>query len=1374
MDMNKNAWKKVSIEMVAKQGQGGKMVHNNVYGGRALRIAVGIMVLVLMMAGGAGATKFIRNDATGGDCTSFGTWNVESMTCTMAADLTENIQIDSNGVTFDGNGHTITGSGTEGVYLSGRSGVTIKNMNIQGFSEGVTLSFSNNNYLIGNNVTNITKGTSFYFGYGFFLGSSNNNMIRGNNVSNNDDGITLYGSDNNTLSGNTANSNKNNGIFLRGDNNTLSGNTANSNKDDGIFLSGSNNTLRGNTANLNQGVGIYLSYSNNNTLNNNNANSNIDSGIYLYHTNYNTLIGNNASKNNYGINLYAADNDTLIGNNASENNFGFYLDFCKKNILKGNIANSNYNYGIYLDPGWYGFIDNSIYNNYFNNTENYGIHKFGVCCINSWNTTKTSTTNIIAGSYLGGNFWAHPNGTGFSQTCTDSNFDGLCDLKYILNNENIDYLPLKYQAVPPKITVVSPNGGENWTRGTTQLINWTSIGSPESYVKIELLKSGVTNTVIIASTLNDGSYPWLIPVAQVPGTVYTIKITNTTNAAFNDISDSTFTIPDPTITVVSPNGTESWVRGTTQTIKWNSSGSPGTYVKIELLKGGVFNRTIIASTPNDGTHPWPILATQAAGTDYQVKITSTSNASYNGTSDNSFTIPGLTSARTLNVGKDQAYSTIQSAIDAAKIGDMIMVGEGTYNENLRIKTNGISILGKNKEKTIIKGEKTISGIMIDEVNNVSISGFTIWNSGGGGQEDAGITIYKGNGNTVSNMNIILNSVGVSVFQANNNVISGNNIESNFGYGIYIYASIDNKIFNNNIKKNQIGIYAYSAKTNLIYSNNLIENKNQAYDNTNTNLWDNGYPSGGNYWGDYIGIDLRSGSSQNIIGSDGIGDTPYNIIGGGGAKDRYPMMARIVPPIITVVSPNGGENWTRGTTQTIKWNSSGSPGAYVKIELLKPGVANKVIIASTPNDGTHPWPILATQAPGNDYIIKITSTTNVVITDNSDSTFTIPDPTITVVSPNDTESWVRGTTQTIRWNSSGSPGAYVKIELLKAGILNRTIIASTPNDGIHPWLILATQAPGTDYKVRITSTANSSYNDTSDNSFTIPVPSIKVVSPNGPENWTRGTTQTIRWNSTESPGTYVKIELLKGGNFSRTIIASTLNDGSHPWPILATQAPGTDYQVRITSTANISIKDTSDNNFTIPVPSITVKNPNGGESWIRGTTRIINWSSTESPGTYVKIELLKGGNFSRTIIASTLNDGSHPWPILATQAPGTDYQVRITSTANISVRDTSDNNFTIPVPSMTVTTPNGGENWSRGTTQTIKWNSTESPKSYVKIELLKAGVLNRVIIASTLNDGSQSWLIPSTQLIGSDYKIRINSTINPAITDSGDNNFNITG
>ncbi len=93
--------------------------------------------------------------------------------------------------------------------------------------------------------------------------------------------------------------------------------------------------------------------------------------------------------------------------------------------------------------------------------------------------------------------------------------------------------------------------------------------------------------------------------------------------------------------------------------------------------------------------------------------------------------------------------------------------------------------------------------------------------------------------------------------------------------------------------------------------------------------------------------------------------------------------------------------------------------------------------------------------------------------------------------------------------------------------------------------------------------------------------------------------------------------------------------------------------------------------------------------------------------------------------------------------------------------------------LTVASPNGGESWVRGTTHTLTWTSTGSPGANVKIELLKAGVVNRVITSSTANDGSFSWAIPSTQTLGTDYKIRITSTTNAAITDSSNANFAIT-
>jgi len=98
--------------------------------------------------------------------------------------------------------------------------------------------------------------------------------------------------------------------------------------------------------------------------------------------------------------------------------------------------------------------------------------------------------------------------------------------------------------------------------------------------------------------------------------------------------------------------------------------------------------------------------------------------------------------------------------------------------------------------------------------------------------------------------------------------------------------------------------------------------------------------------------------------------------------------------------------------------------------------------------------------------------------------------------------------------------------------------------------------------------------------------------------------------------------------------------------------------------------------------------------------------------------------------------------------------------------------TPPAASLTVTSPNGGQSWVRGTAHTLTWTYTSSPGANVKIELLKGGVVNRIISSSTVNDGSYSWTIPSTQTLGTDYRIRITSTTNTAITDSSNTNFAI--
>ena len=144
------------------------------------------------------------------------------------------------------------------------------------------------------------------------------------------------------------------------------------------------------------------------------------------------------------------------------------------------------------------------------------------------------------------------------------------------------------------------------------------------------------------------------------------------------------------------------------------------------------------------------------------------------------------------------------------------------------------------------------------------------------------------GNTLCEGSSVQQNVGISVkYNANDNLIIYNNI-SNLGGGIGVSRSNKNLIVKNIIYSSKYsGVLLSNSNYNQIYHNNFLNNTGQAYDSNVTNIWDNGYPSGGNYWSDYSGEDKYNGPLQDQPGSDGIGDTPYPIQEA--ARDKYPHM-----------------------------------------------------------------------------------------------------------------------------------------------------------------------------------------------------------------------------------------------------------------------------------------------------------------------------------------------------------------------------------------------------------------------------------------------------------------------------------------------------
>jgi parallel beta-helix repeat protein len=247
------------------------------------------------------------------------------------------------------------------------------------------------------------------------------------------------------------------------------------------------------------------------------------------------------------------------------------------------------------------------------------------------------------------------------------------------------------------------------------------------------------------------------------------------------------------------------------------------------------------------------------------------------------------------------YPTIQKAINNASEWDTIFVRNGTYFEHVVVNKT-VTLVGENRHTTIIDGNGTGNVVLVIAADNVTITEFTVRNGSNG--------FYVLGFNQTITGNIIFNNTyhGIDMIGVKNSIIE--NTLSNNSYGIILDGSSynvirrntvsgsedglnlgedceNNTIVENTLTENAIGINI-AESNNTVFHNNFINNTKQVQvDNSSHNCWDDDYPSGGNYWSDYKGVDLYGGPYKNETGSDGMGDSAYLIDENN--TDRFPLM-----------------------------------------------------------------------------------------------------------------------------------------------------------------------------------------------------------------------------------------------------------------------------------------------------------------------------------------------------------------------------------------------------------------------------------------------------------------------------------------------------
>lgn len=963
------------------------------------------------------------------------------------------------------------------------------------------------------------------------------------------------------------------------------------------------------------------------------------------------------------------------------------------------------------------------------------------------------------------------------------------------------------------IEVVSPNGGETLIGCNSQTITWTKPGSCIAQFRVQYSIDNGDTWSNISTPTNVGSGNTQTVNWNVPNEINTsgalIRVSNFSDATVFDLSDANFSlIPSNDITVTSPNGGETLTALTTHTITWTNLPTVSGLYTLTYSTNGGSSWSTIASGISGNAFIWDV--PNIPSSNCLVRVRDAGNSCVVDQSDAVFSIAPplpvllypnggevLNAGCAVNITWDPTvfYSTVR--IDYSTDGGLTWTNIITNATNTGsrswtppfVYSDQYLIKVANSDNVLVADTSNSTFTVRNPIEVVSPNGgeaflgcetYTItWTKPGSCISQFRVQYSVDNGATWVNISTPLNSGSGNTQSLNwaiSNSLSAEDVlirVSNFSNGDVFDVSDAN--------------FSIQQPLNAITVTSPNGGETLTALTTHTITWTNLPSVSGLY---NLSYSTNGGTSwttivNNVTGNAYTWSVPnvpstsclvrVRDSGSSCYVDDSDAFFTIAPLLPVLLSPNGGEVLNAGCPVNITWD----PATFystVRIDYSSDGGLTWInIISNATNNGTRSW--TPPYVYSDQFLIKIANSSNVLIADTSDATFTVKNP-IELISPNGGEVFFGCTTYPITWSKPGGCITQFRVEysfdngLTWVNIATPTNVGSGNTQSVN-WNI-SSAWNSENALIRVSNFNESGVFDVSDANFSIQqlTNAVTVTSPNGGGVYQGLGQTTITWTNTADASGLYTIRYSTNGGSTWTTIASNVTGNAYIWDI--PNIPSNNYRIRIQDSQSSCIVDDSNADFIVQPANPVVLTPNGGESFYAGTNTTITWD----PTTYysnVRIEYSFDNGFTwNNIVTNAANNGSYTWSV--PNVSSNLCLVKVSNTANVNVHDVSDNVFTIK-PAVTIITPNGADGittWGGCTVTSITFDHTPAYNRWDIDYSINGGATWINIVTNWLqsaNPATFNWNIPN--LNSDNVLVRVRPNLNPAWLDVSDAPFAIT-